>query len=77
MVLYVIFPGQAPLWTVLLLAVMVWLAMIEVWKRDTMAPLQKVWWVLLVLLTNFIGLLALRVWIYWSSRRESKDRSGG
>ncbi len=77
MVLYVIFPGQAPLWTVLLLAVMVWLAMIEVWKRDTMAPLQKVWWVLLVLLTNFIGLIALRVWIYWSSRRESKDRSGG
>jgi len=76
MVLYVIFQ-QAPLWTVLLLAVMVWLAMIEVWKRDTMTPLQKVWWVLLVLLTNFIGLIALRVWIYWSSRRESRDRSGG
>ncbi len=75
MVLYVIFQ-QAPPWTVLLLAVMVWLAIIEVWSRDTMTPLQKVWWVLLVLLTNFIGLIALRAWIYWSSRRESRDRSG-
>ncbi len=76
MLLFVIFQ-QAPLWALLLLAVMVWLALIEVWGRDTMTPLQKVWWVLLVLLTNFIGLLALRAWVYWSSRRESRDRSGG
>ncbi len=76
MLLFVIIQ-QAPLWAILLLAVMVWLAMVEVWKRDTMTTLQKVWWVLLVLLTNFIGLIALRVWIYWSSRRESSDRSGG
>ncbi len=76
MLLFVIFQ-EAPLWAILLLAVMVWLAMVEVWKKDTMTTLQKVWWVLLVLLTNFIGLIALRVWIYWSSRRESRDRSGG
>ncbi len=75
MLLFVIIQ-EAPLWAILLLAVMVWLAMVEVWKRDTMTTLQKVWWVLLVLLTNFIGLIALRVWIYWSSRRESRDRSG-
>lgn len=70
-VLFVIFQ-KASLLMILLLVAMVWLAIIEVWGRDDMQPLQKLWWVLLVLLTNFVGLIILRIYVYWKSRSEQR-----
>jgi heme/copper-type cytochrome/quinol oxidase subunit 2 len=70
-VLFVIF-DKASLLMILLLLAMVWLAIIEVWGREDMQPLEKLWWVLLVLLTNFVGLIVLRAYVYWKSRREPR-----
>ena len=66
--LFVIFQ-RAPTLLIVLLAVIVWLAIIEVRGQKEMPLLQKVWWVLFVLLTNFIGLIVLRIYTHQKSRR--------
>lgn len=59
---------RAPLFLCLLLAIMVYLAVIEVRASD-MALQAKLWWVLLVFLTNFPGLIALRLYTLVRRRR--------
>ncbi len=68
MILFVIFQ-RAPILLIVLLAVIVWLAIIEVRGQQEMPLLQKVWWVLFVLLTNFVGLIILRIYTYEKRRR--------
>ncbi len=68
MILFVIFQ-RAPTLLIVLLAVIVWLAIIEVRGQQEMPLLQKVWWVLFVLLTNFVGLIILRIYTYEKRRR--------
>lgn len=67
MLLFVIFQKAPPL-LVVVLAVIVWLAIVEVRGQQEMPLLQKVWWVLFVLLTNFIGLVILRIYTYSKAR---------
>ncbi len=67
MLFFVIFQ-QAPTLLIVVLAVIVWLAIIEVRGQKDMPLLQQVWWVLFVALLNFVGLIILRVYTYRRAR---------
>jgi TctA family transporter len=62
---------RAPPLLILLLAIMVYLAFIEVRNEPDMTWQVKLWWVLLVFLTNFIGLIALRIFVTVRRRRRN------
>jgi hypothetical protein len=62
---------KAPLFLVALLAIMVYLAVIEVRNEPGMSFQVKFWWVMLVFLTNFPGLIALRVYLLIIRRRRA------
>ncbi len=68
MILFVLIQRVPPLMA-LLLAIMVYLAILEVRPRTDLSFQAKVWWVLLVLLTNFFGLIALRIFTFTRDRR--------
>ena len=70
MILFVIFQ-RAPIPLIVLLGIMVYLAVIEVRGQDGMSLQGKAWWVMLVLLTNFPGLIALRVYTLLRARRRT------
>lgn len=74
MLLFVLFQ-RAPVFLVLLLAVMVYLAILELRGEQGMTFQAKVWWVLLVLLFNFPGLIALRVYTLIRRRRREDARA--
>ncbi len=59
---------RAPLFLCVLLAIMVYLAFIEVRNAD-MTFQAKAWWILLVFLTNFPGLIVLRLYTLVRRRR--------
>jgi hypothetical protein len=62
---------RAPPLLILLLAIMVYLAFIEVRNEPDMTWQVKLWWILLVFLTNFIGLIALRIFVTVRRRRRN------
>jgi hypothetical protein len=66
MVLFLLF-GQVPIVLLATLAIALYLTVIEV-RPLPLSRMWKLWWVLLVLLTHFIGYLALRVYV---ARRRS------
>jgi len=66
MVLFV-FTGQQPLFLLLTLVVMCYLAGYELWKEKDLPFLIKAWWVLLVFLLNVVGFAIF--WIWLASRR--------
>ncbi len=68
-VLFFLIFQQAPTLLIVLLGVIVWLAVVEVRGQQEMPLLQKVWWVLFVLLTNFVGLIILRVYTYVKAQK--------
>ena len=68
MILFVLI-GHVP--TVLLLAQlgMLYLAILDMREEDDLDFQVKVWWVLLVLLFNVLGLIAEKVWVTARRRR--------
>ena len=55
------------------LAGLVYLAWIEVRREPQLLPQAKLWWCLLVFLTNLPGYVALRVWVALRRRRRASD----
>jgi len=64
-----VFTGGAPTILVLMLVVMCYLAGYELWKEQDLPFLWKAWWVLLVLLTNFVGFAIFWIWLATRRRR--------
>ena len=60
---------RVPIFLLVLLLIMVYLAVIEVKDRDDMTFQVKVWWVMLVVLFNFPALIALRIYTAVKNRR--------
>jgi hypothetical protein len=52
---------------------LVYLAWIEVRREPDLLPQVKLWWCLLVLLTNIAGYVALRIWVALRRRRRASD----
>jgi hypothetical protein len=52
---------------------LVYLAWIEVRREPDLLPQAKLWWCLLVFLTNLPGYVALRVWVALRRRRRASD----
>jgi hypothetical protein len=76
MILFVL-TQRAPIPLLVLLAIMVYLAVIEVRSQDDMTFQVKVWWVMLVFLTNFPGLVVLRIYTFIRGRRRAADSRSG
>jgi hypothetical protein len=57
----------------LCLAGLVYLSWIEVRKEPELMPQAKLWWCLLVFLTNIPGYVALRIWVAARRRRRASD----
>ena len=72
MIFFVLFQ-RAPIPLLILLAIMVYLAVIEVRPREDMSFQAKFWWVTLVFLTNFPGLIALRIYTFVLNRRRTAN----
>jgi hypothetical protein len=60
---------RVPIFLLVLLLIMVYLAVIEVKDRDDMQFQVKFWWVMLVALFNFPALIALRIYTTVKNRR--------
>ena len=54
---------------------LVYLAWIEVRGEPDLLPQAKLWWCLLVFLTNVPGYVALRIWVAVRRRRASDARA--
>jgi dolichyl-phosphate-mannose--protein O-mannosyl transferase len=52
---------------------LVYLAWIEVRREPDLLPQVKLWWCLLVFLTNLPGYVALRIWAVLRRRRRASD----
>jgi EamA domain-containing membrane protein RarD len=52
---------------------LVYLAWIEVRGEPDLIPQAKLWWCLLVFLTNVLGYVALRIWVAVRRRRRASD----
>ena len=52
---------------------LVYLAWIEVRREPDLLAQAKLWWCLLVFLTNLPGYVALRVWVALRRRRRASD----
>ena len=52
---------------------LVYLAWIEVRAEPELVPQAKLWWCLLVFLTNVPGYVALRIWVAVRRRRRASD----
>ena len=53
------------------LAGLVYLSRVEVRREPELMPQVKLWWCLLVLLTNIPGYVALRIWVAIRRRRRA------
>ena len=61
MVFFILF-GQVPIVLLATLAIALYLTWLEL-RTLPLPRMQKLWWYLLVLLTHFVGYLALRVYV--------------
>jgi hypothetical protein len=52
---------------------LVYLSWIEVRREPDVLPQVKLWWCLLVFLTNIPGYVALRIWVAIRRRRRASD----
>ena len=52
---------------------LVYLSWIEVRREPELLPQAKLWWCLLVFLTNVPGYVALRIWTLARRRRRASD----
>ena len=52
---------------------LVYLSWIEVRREPDLLAQAKLWWCLLVLLTNIPGYVALRIWVAVRRRRRASD----
>ena len=71
--IFFVLTQRAPIPLLVLLAIMVYLAVIEVRNREDMSFQAKVWWVMLVFLTNFPGLIVLRIYTFVLNRRRTAE----
>ena len=72
MLLFLLFPSVPDiLW--LSLVGLVYLSWIEVRAEPELVLQTKVWWCLLVFLTNVPGYVALRIWLASRRRRRASD----
>jgi hypothetical protein len=55
------------------LVALVYLAWIEVRREPEVTAQVKLWWCLLVFLTNIPGYVALRIWVAIRRRRRASD----
>jgi hypothetical protein len=60
--------GQVPLLLLVCLLGLLYLTWLDL-RHEPLEPLVKLWWFLLVLLTNVLGYAALRVWLAVRRRR--------
>jgi hypothetical protein len=67
-VLIILLLGFAPLVLLLTLAVALWLTVVELRELD-LHYLWWAWWILLVVMTHFIGYLLLRAYAFWHRRQ--------
>jgi hypothetical protein len=61
--------GRVPTILALALVGLVYLSWIELRPEHDLAPVQRAWWLLLVVLANVPGYLALRIWLIARRRR--------
>jgi hypothetical protein len=72
MLLFLLFDSVPDiLW--LSLAGLVYLAWLEVRREPDLPAQVKLWWCLLVFLTNIPGYVALRIWVTVRRRRRASD----
>ena len=73
MLLFVVI-GTMPWILLLSLAGLLYLTWIDL-RDEPVEPMVKLWWGSLVLLTNVLGYVALRVWLVLRRRRDAAHRS--
>lgn len=73
MILFV-FTGTAPPIMLLVLAVTLYLTVIELRPIEDLAFLYKAWWFLFVLLAHVPGYLILRLWVLWRRNRSEPNQ---
>jgi membrane protein DedA with SNARE-associated domain len=66
--------GSVPWILLLSLAGLLYLTWLDL-REEPAEPIVKVWWGLLVLLTNVVGYAALRIWLAVRRRRAAAHRS--
>jgi hypothetical protein len=71
--IFFVLTQRAPIPLLVLLAIMVYLAVIEVRNQEWMTFQTKVWWVMLVFLFNFPALIALRIYTFVRNRRSAAE----
>lgn len=65
--------GHTPLILLVCLLGLVYLTWIEL-RHEDLQPQVKIWWGLLVFLTNVLGYIALRIWLVFRRRRAAAHR---
>jgi len=73
MLLFVVL-GHTPWILLISLAGLLYLTWLDV-RDESLEPIVKLWWGLLVLLTNVLGYAALRIWLAVRRRRAAGHRS--
>ena len=71
MLVFVLFQSAPPI-MLLVLAVTLYLVVMDLRQEDDLEFTYKVWWFLFVLLTHVPGYLVFRVWI-WVRRQRRRD----
>ena len=66
--------GEAPWILLLSLAGLLYITWLDL-RHEPMEPMVKLWWWSLVLLTNVVGYVALRIWLAVRRRRAAAHRS--
>jgi hypothetical protein len=75
MLLFVIL-GHVPVVLLVCLVALLYLTWVDLRDEDLL-PQVKLWWGLLVFLTNVLGYAALRVWLAVRRRRDAGRRPAG
>jgi hypothetical protein len=73
-VLLFVLIGQMPWILLLSLAGLLYLTWLDL-RAEPVEPMVKLWWGSVVLLTNVVGYVALRVWLAIRRRRGAAHRS--
>ena len=73
MLLFVII-GEAPWILIISLVGLLYLTWLDL-RDESIEPMVKLWWGSLVLLTNVLGYVALRIWLTVRRRRAAAHRS--
>ena len=66
--------GEAPWILLISLAGLLYITWLDL-RDERLAPMVKLWWGSLVLLTNVLGYVALRIWLAVRRRRGAAHRS--